>query len=428
MSWENEYWNKELETMPFENLRDHQLKRLKAQLQYAYENSPYYKRSFDAVKIKTDDIRSFEDYLDTVPFISKSKIIEIQALNPPFGDLMAVDKKELNQLFYAPGPIIFPFTPEEWGLIVESAASALFTMGTRKEDIADCTVNYNWVIAGKLLDDAMKRVGCTVLPGGVGMTKTHIELMRLTSCSILFGFPTFCQQLVQTAREMGLQPDRDLSIRLVHVFGEVRTDAGKKELGDAFGAEVRELYGTAELGIVAVECPEGGGMHLDPNVFVEILDPQTGKPVTWGEGGEICGCDFTRKAIPIIRYRTGDITEGLNLSSCPCGRTTPRLKKILGRVGDIPRVKGMFISSRQIENVLESFPKLGRYQIIVDRPEIRDELTVKVEYKEVIPFEKTAKKLSEDLKVAIRVTPQIKFVEKGTIPDDVPLVNDKREV
>jgi phenylacetate-CoA ligase len=428
MAGENEYWNKELETMSFESLREHQLKRLKEQLQYAYENSPYYKKSFDAVKIRTDDIRSFEDYQDMVPFISKSRIIEIQALNPPFGDLLAVDKKELNQLFYAPGPIIFAFTPEEWSSIVESAARALFTMGTRKDDIADCTVNYNWVIAGKLLDDAMKRVGCAVLPGGVGMTKTHIELMKLTNCSILFGFPTFCQQLVETAREMGLKPDRDLSVKLVHVFGEVRTDAGKRGLGEAFGAKVRELYGTAELGIVAVECPEGGGMHLDPNVFVEILDPQTGKPVTWGEGGEICGCDSSRKAIPIIRYRTGDITEGLNLSPCPCGRTTPRLKKILGRVGDIPRIKGMFISSRQIDNVLESFPELGKYQIVVDRPKIRDELTIKVEYKGVIPFEKTAKKLIEDLKVAIRVTPKIKLVEKGTIPDDAPLVDDRRKV
>lgn len=425
---EREYWSIELETMPEERLRDHQLERLKKQLHYAYMNSPYYKRSFDEAGVRIKDIQSFEDYRSSIPFISKPKIIEIQAQNPPFGDLLAVDPKKLNQLFYAPGPIIYPFTPEEWSSIVESSARGLYTMGVRKDDIADCTVNYNWVIAGKLLDDAMKKVGCAVLPGGVGMTKTHIELIQLTNCSVIFGFPTFCQQLAETAKEMGLDPDKDLSIKLVQVFGEVRTDSGKKALGETFGAMVRELYGTADLGIVATECPEGGGMHLDPDVFVEILDPNTGKPIPWGESGEICGCDFSRKAIPIIRYRTGDITEGLNLEPCPCGRTTPRLKKILGRVGDIPRIKGMFISPRQIDNILENYPELGKYQIIVDRPGIRDELTIKIEHKEAIPLEEIKGRLIDDLRVAIRVTPEIELVEKGAIPDSEPLVDDRRKV
>ena len=428
MTKNNEYWSKELETMPLEKLREYQFRRLENQVRYAYKNSPYYKLTFDEAGVKVEDIKSLEDYQNSVPFISKPQIIEIQSKNPPFGDLPAVDLKEINQLYYAPGPIILPFTPEGMSHVVEGAARGLFTMGTRKSDITDCTVNYNWVIAGKLLDGAMMRIGCAVLPGGVGMSKTHIELMKLTNCSIVFGFPTFCRQLADTAKEMGLDPDKDLSIRLVQVFGEVRTEAGKKELGKLFGAEVRELYGTADLGIVGAECPEGGGMHLDPDTFVEILDPQTGKPVPQGESGEICGCDFGRKAMPVIRYRTGDITEGLNLEPCPCGRTTPRLKRILGRVGDIPRIKGMFISPRQIDNVLDNYPELGKYQIIVQRPNVQDELTLQIEYNEPINAEAIKERLVEDLRWAIRVTPKLKLVEKGAISEDAPLVDDRRNV
>ena len=428
MANENQYWSKELETMPQERLKEHHLDRAKKQLKYAYKNSPYYKKSFNEAGVKPEDIKSFEDYQKGIPFISKPKIMEIQAQNPPLGDLLAADPEDLSQLFYAPGPIIYPFTQEDWVCVVEGAARALFTMGARKDDIVDCTVNYNWVIAGKLLDDAMKMAGTAVIPGGVGMTRTHIEVMKLTNCTILFGFPTFCQQLAETAMEMGLDPNKDLSVRLVQVFGEVRTEAGKKALGEAFGAKVRELYGTADLGIVAAECPEGGGMHLDPDVLVEILDPQTGQPVTWGESGEICGCDFSRKAMPIIRYRTGDITEGLNLEPCSCGRTTPRLKRILGRVGDIPRIKGMFISPRQIDNVLDNYPELGKYQIIVERPKLRDELTIKIEYKEPLNLEGIKERLVNDLKVAIRVTPQLELVKKGTILEDAPLVDDRRKV
>ncbi|MFH1623769.1 MAG: AMP-binding protein [Pseudomonadota bacterium] len=424
----NDYWSKELETMPQDKLKEFQLEGLKKQLQHAYENSLYYRKSFDEAGVRPEDIKSFEDYQKGIPFISKPQIIEIQDQNPPFGDLLAVDPKTLNQIFYAPGPIVYPHTREDWDHIVEGAARGLFAMGARQDDIANCTINYNWVIAGKLLDGGFQRVGCTVLPGGVGMTRTHVEVMKLVNCSLLFGFPTFCQQIGETAKEMGLDPKRDLSTRLVQVFGEVRTEAGKKALGETFGAQVRELYGTADLGIVAAECDESGGMHLDPDTFVEILDPQTERHVTPGESGEICGSNFGRKAMPIIRYRTGDITEGLNLEPCSCGRTAPRLKQILGRVGDIPRIKGMFISPRQIDNVIDNYPELGRYQIIVERPKLRDELTVKIEYKEAINIEDVKTKLIDDLRVAIRVTPEVELVEKGTLPENAPLVEDRRKV
>ncbi|MDY6970506.1 MAG: AMP-binding protein, partial [Spirochaetota bacterium] len=347
MTIEFKYWNKELETMPHNSLKEYQLGRLQNQLIYAYQNSPYYKNSFDETGVKPEDIKSFEDYQKYIPFISKSEIIEIQEQRPPCGDLTAVTAVEFAHLFNAPGPIFYPFTEEDWSNYIESASRAFFTMGVTKDDIVNSTIDFSWELAGHLVDDALKRIGCQILPGGVVLTDSHIENIKTNNCSVFLGFPTVCQQLGDKTLEMGFDPQHDFSIKMILVFGEVRTESGKRELADLFRASVREFYAVAELGIIGSECTEGGGMHISPDVFIEILNPNTGEPVTPGEGGEICGCDLFRKAMPVIHYRTGDITEGLNLEPCSCGRTTPRLKRILGRVGDIPRVRGVFISPKQ---------------------------------------------------------------------------------
>jgi phenylacetate-CoA ligase len=170
-------------------------------------------------------------------------------------------------------------------------------------------------------------------------------------------------------------------------------------------------------------------MHLDPRFIVEVLDPQTQQPVAEGESGELVITDLIKRAQPSIRYRTGDITEGLDLTPCPCGRTTPKMRPILGRVGQIPRVKGLFIVPREVEEVIRRYPQLGRFQLIVDRPEIRDRLTIKIELKSPPEGTNLRETLLRDLKEKIRVTAdELVFVPEGSIPADVPLVEDLRRV
>ncbi len=423
------YWEAALETMPREQLLRWQEEHLRQHLAYVYEKSPYYRRAFEAAGIAPAEITNLEAFAAAVPCLTKMQIIEDQREHPPFGRLLAVEPTELMRIYWSPGPELIVFTPHDYAYVLDLAAKAFYTCGARPQDIVDVTCTYHWVIAGTVIDEAFRKIGCTVIPGGAGQSRMHIEVMRATRTTVLFAFFTFAEELGRVAREMGLDPARDLTLRLAIVTGELRARTLRHELEQTFGLRTREIYGASEVPFVAAECPEGGGMHLDPRFIVEVLDPQTQQPVAEGESGELVITDLIKRAQPSIRYRTGDITEGLDLTPCPCGRTTPKMRPILGRVGQIPRVKGLFIVPREVEEVIRRYPQLGRFQLIVDRPEIRDRLTIKIELKSPPEGTNLRETLLRDLKEKIRVTAdELVFVPEGSIPADVPLVEDLRRV
>jgi phenylacetate-CoA ligase len=412
-----------------EELARYQFNRLSSQLKYAYDKSPFYRRKFDEAGVRPEEIKTFEDYYQKVPFTTKEEIIENQGRNPPFGDTLAVDRKELSRLYSAPGPITVPFTREDCDEVVESDAKMVNKIaGVGKGDIVDMTPTYHWMIAGTLLDAIVRKTGAAVIPGGTGMTDMHVNMAKRLKLTILFGWPTFLLHIGERAKEMGIDPRRDLSIRLIIFTGEIFSEEDRSKLSETFGAQLCELYGTGDVGITALECSHRGGMHIFDDYIHEIIDTETGAQVPSGEGGEVVVSEFIRKAMPYIRYKTGDLTEGVNLEPCPCGNPAPRLKKILGRAGDIPRVKGLFISPAEIKGVLAKYPELGRFQMIVERPVRADELTIKVEYKQPIAIEDMTKKLVSEFKDAIRIMTKVDLVPEGTIPEGAKLAEDRRKV
>jgi len=423
------YWNRETETMPLARQREHQWRLLLPQLQYAYDQSPFYRQRFNSAGINPHQFKGINEYFERIPFLKKEEIIDDQARHPPHGSLLAVHPDELVRLYVSPGPIVWSFTAEGYRRFCEAFAKAVYVCGVRKADVVDVTPNYAWVPAGTFMDEGYRMLGAAVLPGSVGMSDFHVEVMKLAKVTVIHAFTTFLAQLGEVVKQKGYDPHKDLSLRLGIIGGEVRSEAARRALGEPFGGiQIREQYGTAEVGLLANECEYGGGMHLSDDHIVEVIDPQSGKPVEEGASGELVVSDVWRQAMPIIRYRTGDLIEGLNLDPCPCGRTAPRMRRVIGRVSDIPRVKGMFIVPRNIQAVLDRHPGLGRFQIVVERPGRQDELTLRIVSEQPADTDALQQHLMVEMRDAIRLTARIELVAPEALPASAPLVEDRRRM
>lgn len=426
---DDRFWHRETETLPRTQQLEHQWQLLRRQLHYAYDRSPYYRRRFDDAGVNPHEFRTLIDYLERTPFLKKEDIIEEQAKHPPHGSLLAVHPDEIVRLYVSPGPIVWSFTAAGYRRYCEAFAKGVYLCGVRRSDVVDVTPNYAWVPAGTFMDDGYRMLGAAVLPGSVGMSDFHVEVMKLAKVTVIHAFTTFLAQLGEVVRQKGYDPRRDLAVRLGIIGGEIRSEAARRALGEPFGGiQIREQYGTAEVGIIANECEFGGGMHLSDDHVVEVIDPTTAQPVEDGAGGEIVVSDVWRQAMPIIRYRTGDLTEGLNLEACPCGRSAPRLKRIIGRASDIPRIKGMFVVPRNVQNVLDRYPELGRFQLIVERPARQDELTIKIALKHPVDMDALNPRLRAELHDALRLSANVEFVAVQDLPDGTPLIDDRRKM
>ena len=391
--------------------------RLSETVRLAYANAPRARAQLDSAGVKPVDIRSPNDLL-RLPIIRKDALSAIQAEALPFGGLNATAVEKLARVFMSPGNIYDPQgdAPDFWRF-----APALTAAGFRAGDLVQNTFSYHMTPAGFMFDSALRHIGCVVVPAGVGQTELQVRVAADLGVTGYTGTPSFLHTLLTKAREL----NTPLKIEVAFVTGEMLPPSLRSELETDFGIRVLQGYGTADLGLISYECAEKDGLHLHPECIVELIDIETGQLAEPGQPGEIVATLFDQ-AYPLLRFATGDISSWKEAAVCACGRTSPKLTGLLGRVGDAVKVKGMFIRGTQIDGVMKTFPEVARYQALVTREQHQDQLAYVVELAEGASGVGLAARLAEALKDQVKVRGDVEIAAAGTIAQGAKKIDDRR--
>ncbi|WP_038057407.1 phenylacetate--CoA ligase family protein [Thermodesulfobacterium hydrogeniphilum] len=417
------FWNKEIECMDEEKLRELQLKKLKEVVKRVYERVPFYKKKFDEKGIKPEDIKTLDD-IKYLPFTSKMDMREAY----PFG-LFAEPLSEIVEVHTSSGttgkPVVAGYTRKDIELWAELIARSLTMIGVTKDDIIQIAYGYGLFTGGLGFHYGAQKIGATVVPASAGNTRRQIELMKDFGTTVIACTPSYALYLAEYAKEeMGIDPSA-LKLKKGSFGAEMWTEEMRKEIEKRFGIEAYNVYGLTEIigPGVAHECPAKNGLHIwEDHFLVEIIDPETGETLPEGQEGELVITSLSREGMPMIRFRTRDITT-LHREKCDCGRTLARIERIKGRSDDMIKVRGVMIFPYQIEQaILEVQGVEPHYQIVLTRPHYLDEIEVQVEMsKEVFSddvktIENLRKKLEKRVEEAVGVRVKVTLVEPKSIP------------
>lgn len=411
----------ELERMPPEERQKHLEERMREIIAYAYERAPAVKERLDKAGVKPSDIRTVKD-LEKIPLLRKDDLIALQKANPPFGGYLAVPMDSLERIYQSPGPIYDPQRKRGFGF------GAGLGPDFGKGQIVMNTWSYHITPAGLGVDEALRRLGFTVVPTGTGNTELQVKIMHDLKVHGFVGTPSFLKTIIDKAEEAGYDFKKDFNLKWAMVGGEMGGEPLRKLFQEKYGILCLggDSYATADVGTIATGCEKQSGMHITADAIVEIVDPATGKQLSPGEVGEVVVTPFD-EVYPLIRFGTGDLSCLID-EPCGCGRTTPRLPKIMGRSGEAVRVRGMFVHPRQTDEVISRFSEISRYQLVVTRPQHRDEMTLKVELAdEAADKEKLRSALDKDFRDVCKVRfDRVQFVPKGTIAEGAKRIADER--
>ena len=374
-------WSKE-ETLPREEIRKIQLERLQETVSRVYEKVEPYRKKMDEAGIKPEDIKSLDD-LRRLPFVTKRDMRD----NYPFG-LFAVPKNELVRIHASSGttgkPTVVGYTQGDLDTWTECVSRIACMGGATKDDVAQICFGYGMFTGALGLHYGLEKIGATIIPSSTGNSEKQIMYMKDFGTSLVVATPSYALRLAEVAREMGLDPVKDLNVKTLLVGSELLTDAMREEMHKYWGADVKitSNYGMSELmgPGVSGECLEVCGMHINEDFFIpEIIDPVTEEVLPEGEQGELVITCIKKEGIPLIRYRTRDITR-LFYDKCKCGRTFCRMENLSGRSDDMLKIRGVNVFPSQIEEVILSMEELGpHYEILLERDGYLDKLTVNVE-------------------------------------------------
>jgi phenylacetate-CoA ligase len=416
------FFKKNLETMLHKKRIEYHSQKLRGIVQYAYKNSEAFKNKMDSAGLKPKDIQTIKD-LEKIPITKKTELMELQKKNPPFGGFEGVPITEMRRIFISPGPIYEPGEAEYDEL---GWAQGMYAGGFRPGDIVINTFSYHMVpFALQMVDNSLHMIGCISIPMGVGNTEQQVNILRNLKTNAYCGTPSFLLNIAEKAEEMGFDLRKDLNLRVGFVAAEMLPESLRSKLEEKFGMIIRQTYGTADVRCLGYECIKKNGMHVPDDKIVEIVDPETGKQLGPGKMGEIVATTFN-KVYPLIRFGTGDLSV-LTETPCPCGRTSSRLLKILGRVDQATKVRGLFVHPGQVGEVASKHSQIGNYQVVITRKEHKDEMTFRIELKEgVSQPEKLKEEIERSIRDVMKIRGDVEFVPKGTIPEGAKKIEDQR--
>jgi len=388
---------------------------------YACEKAPGYRRFMDERGVDPKTVLDITDF-SKLPVLKKNRMPEFHHAAPPFGGFLAVPVEDLKRIYVSPGPIYDPEGRKEdyWGL-----RKCVYNVGFRPGDLVMNTFSYHLTPAGIFLDEACNGIGCVTVPTGVGNTEIQAKTMAELRINGYIGVPSFLMSLIKKMEELGYEIEKDLAMEIALVAGEILSPSLRKGLND-YGIIVRQAYITADLGGVAYECPEENGMHISDDLYIEICDPVTGEPLPAGSIGEVVVTDFSNECYPLVRYGTGDLSV-LDESECRCGRTSYKLKGIMGRADEVTKIKGMFVHPRQIDEAAAKFPdEVEKIRVVVTRSGVTDMMTVEILLKQGVAGTDLLKSaIDEKIRESTKLRGNAVFVAE--IPEGSKKIEDKRK-
>lgn len=417
-----DYWDPLIERMPKSELIKLQEKKLRQLVVYVKDHSKFYRKKFKDAKIDPERIKTLDD-LPKLPFTVKKDFRD----NYPIGMLCVPDDQVIR--YHASSGTtgkrtIVGYTRNDINQWSTSLARGLTSLGVGRSDIIQNSYGYGLFTGGLGFHYGAEMVGATTLPTGAGMTERQLELMQDLGTTVFACTPSYFLHIAEVARKLGIDFSRDTKLK-VGLFGaEPWSEDMRKRIEESTGINAYDVFGTSELnGPLFMECKYKNGIHVWADQYiVEIIDPETGEPVGEGKKGELVVTTISKEAMPLIRYKIGDITY-IDSDDCECGRTHPRLMRILGRADDMLIIRGINVFPGQIESVLMKIPELSEnYQLVIDREHELDEMTIIVEIAEKFSKETKPRLLRirqdviNDLRNVLNLSVDVKLEKPGSLP------------
>jgi phenylacetate-CoA ligase len=367
--------------------------------------------------------------LHRLPILRKEALPAAQAGSPPFGGLLGVPVQTLRRIYVSPGPI---YNPEPGGSDYWGVATALHAAGFRRGDVVLVTFGFHLTPAGHMMDGALAALGCVTVPGGVGNTEVQARALVDLGVAGVIGTPSFVLTLLERAAAQAAERVRQpagayaaQTAEVALVSGEYLTAEQRRRAREEFGVRVTQAYASAELGVMAYECPAAQGLHVADRVALELVDPATGEPVAGSEPGEVV-VSLLESPHALLRLGTGDLAAWAS-GDCRCGRTAPRLAGILGRVGDAVKIRGLFVHPSEADRVILAFPEVARYQIAVTRPGPHDEARLLLVLRPGAAAEQVCAAVGAAVHERLRLRMEVRVASADTLLDGAPRMLDQRD-